>query len=70
MPSAPDYLCEKIIKRFGSIDCGPPLAWLKARGFKETAGLIFAPHEDYDINREEGDCIDFLFMEWDFGFGG
>jgi hypothetical protein len=69
MPSAPKELQDKIAARFGSIDLLGPLDFLKSRGFTEKSGLIMPPDAGYQVDEEEGDCIDFLFQEWDFAYG-
>ena len=68
MPSAPKELQDKITARFGSIDVLGPLDFLKSRGFTERAGLIMPPSAEHKVSQDEGDCIDFLFQEWDFAY--
>jgi hypothetical protein len=69
MPSATRELHDKMEARFGSIDLLGPLDFLKSRGFTEKSGLIMPPSQDYKVDEAEGDCIDFLFHEWDFAYG-
>lgn len=73
MPQATDELRAKIVARFGSIDCGPVVDWLRARGFTLTPDWLWdlpvsrATNGSMNLTDEECDAINFLVDEWDFG---
>ncbi len=66
MPSASDELRAKMREYFGDIDDGPPLKYLLDSGWTETSGILFAP--DRPLTDKEGECINFLCDEWDYGW--
>jgi hypothetical protein len=70
MPTATDKLREQMTRWFGGIDCYEPLAFLRSHGFTEKGGHIRPPVPSHNVSRDEGICIDFLFQEWDFAYGG
>lgn len=68
MPQALDEQRELMVKWFGDFDCWLPLEFLLSRGYTDTKGWIAKPTPSHTISAEEGECIDFLCDEWDFGF--
>ena len=69
MPQATDELRAEIEALFGDgIDLTAPLAYLKAKGFKEHSGMLFPPTCNHTLSQVEGTCVDFLCDEWDFAY--
>lgn len=67
MPSAPDYLQDRIAERFGDICDYGPIKYLESRGYKDFMYDWIKPTEDHVPTDEEIDCIDFLCFEYDWG---
>jgi hypothetical protein len=69
MPSAPDELRDLMEKWFGDpIDDGPPYRFLMARGWTERAGMLIKPTPAHTVSEYEWACIQFLCLEWDYGY--
>lgn len=68
MPQATEPQRDLMVKWFGDIDIYGPLQFLFSRGYTETGGMIKPPVPDHTVSREESECIDFLFGEWDFAY--
>jgi hypothetical protein len=69
MPQASDDDRDLMLKWFGdAIDMVGPYKFLRARGYRERAGVLIKPTPAHTISEYEAACIDFLCDEWDFGF--
>lgn len=69
MPQATDEQRALMEKWFGdSVDMRGPYAFLMSRGYRDDRGMIVPPVPSHKVSREEGECIDFLCDEWDFGW--
>lgn len=62
MPQSSEELRNYVTQRFGTLDCGKVLDFLKKRGYTEESGLIKYPPQ----REEEELLLNFLFEEWDF----
>lgn len=68
MPSADDASRAVMVKWFGDIDIVGPLAFLRARGWTERAGMLIKPTPAHTPSAYEWGCVAFLCDEWDFGY--
>lgn len=70
MPQATDELREKMRGYYGDpIDDGGPIRFLLKAGYSiNRGGVIIPPHPYYECTPQEGDSIDFLCDEWDYGY--
>lgn len=70
MPQALDSQRDLMLKWFGdSIDEQGPMRFLLSRGYTfPRGGMIIKPTLSHTVSYEEGECVDFLCDEWDFGF--
>lgn len=66
MPQATDELRDRITLRFGGIDAGVVVKWLKDHDWELTHDYSWKK-PNHVITKEEWEAIDFLIQEWDFG---
>lgn len=71
MPQASDELRGRMRAKFGSIDEAGPMKFLTDAGYTLTRAWTWTPKPGVTswagVTYEEGECIDFLIYEWDFG---
>jgi hypothetical protein len=68
MPSASETMRKSIIERFGSLNPDGPIKYLLDHGWRLTRNFFWIPpSRDYTEPELEGECIDFLIDEWDYG---
>lgn len=68
MPQATDQDRERYKKMFHTIDAGPGIKLLVARGYTLTKGWEWLlPEGQANVKSDENDVIWFLIDEWDFG---
>jgi len=66
MPTASENLRNLMEKWFGDpIDDAGPLAFLRARGWRDRGGNLTPPVSAYTPSYYEWRCIHFLVDEWD-----
>jgi hypothetical protein len=69
MPQATDEQRALMKKWFGdSIDDRPPTEFLLSHGYTcDKDGFWIKPVPSHTISETEGECLDFLCDEWDYG---
>lgn len=71
VPSVSDELRELMKQRFGSIDDGGPVKFLKDAGYELTDGHQWKPKPGISriekMTQEEFEAMLFLIDEWDYG---
>ena len=69
MPQASDELRAKMQQYFGDpVDDTGPIKFLLDAGYKEWNGVWYRPSLTHEMTIKEGDCIEFMFQEWDYDF--
>lgn len=71
MPSASNDLRELMNEYFGDpIDDNGPIQYLISKGYKPSRRPLWfwhLPNPEHVITEKEGNCLQFLIDEWDFG---
>ena len=71
MPTASAELRFQMCRRFGDCDIPGPLNYLKARGYKESGGVIFPPlgvDDGTEMPDDDWFCLLYLVHEWDYSY--